>query len=277
MKQAKILIFGCSDVGTACALRLHRAGFSIVMAETARPADLYHSRTFSSAVFMGYRMLNGIKARTFANVQESGRIGVDATLHEFIKYQLAQREIALITLQNMGNSDSFPVDFAVITDPAAFNAAAANLTESAVCIAIGPPQPNCVYSIATDTVNFGQVVYPFMEQDQPQISPAEEPAQGAYTVKAPLEGVFTTMRAVNESVLERDELGRIDQIPILSPVSGRISGLLNSGMIIKAKTVFAEIASTHSEPVFHRIPKEAFCLAGAVLEAIMYHERLQSR
>ena len=63
----KVLIIGTNDNATACAQRLFRSGFAISMVSQNIPTDLYYFRNYSSIVPTGSRIINNIKAHTFAD------------------------------------------------------------------------------------------------------------------------------------------------------------------------------------------------------------------
>ena len=82
------------------------------------------------------------------------------------------------------------------------------------------------------------------------------------------------MKHINDHVQEKEELARINNIPILAPESGRLVGILNSGILVPGGTDFAEIAPFHSCAYGHLIPTDAWAIAGAVLEVILYDMNL---
>ena len=57
-----VLIRGAGDLASGIALRLHRAGFSIVMTETAQPTTVRRTVAFSDAVPNGSQTVEGITA-----------------------------------------------------------------------------------------------------------------------------------------------------------------------------------------------------------------------
>jgi len=95
-------------------------------------------------------------------------------------------------------------------------------------------------------------------------------------VRAPLEGVFTTNCMLDGWIHEKQELGRINDIPILSPLSGKITGLLNSGLIIPGGTAFAEVCPATKSISAKRISVQSYAMAGGVLEAILYDIQLEA-
>lgn len=273
-----VLIIGSGDIGTACALRLFHAGFRVIILESEQPLDIHHTRTFSEVAYLGYKAIQGVTARTIANVIESDDLQPDSTLTGFVRYQLTNREIAFIALPDASGLTELDISYAVVTQPEMETLIKAHLSESVKRIGFirALPDNSYHYAIAADDRHYGNVVYPFL-QDEISAQPEKTlPVENTYPVKAPIEGVFTTIRTVNEQIIERDEIGKINDIAILAPASGRLSGLLNSGIIIKAKTIFAEISLRRDNAHFHIIPKEAFCLAGGVLEAIMYDLKMNT-
>jgi len=271
-----ILIIGSSDIGTACALRLFRSGFGIILLEYGQPLDLHHHRTFSSAAYSGRKTIDEITARTAAGAMDSGLTEPDSDFKDFIRFQLKNREIPFITPQSKCKLNGLNCNYTIITDQGIYSAAKEFVPDGSKLIGFNDfdEEIGLDFLISCDPGYFGRVIYPSLKDTFTEEKKDKKEDEWPYLIRAPLEGVFVSSHSLSDRIFEKDEIGKIADIPILSPVSGRISGLLNSGIFVKAKTEFVEITALSSKNKDRTIPRSAFALAGGILEAILYDQRL---
>ncbi len=277
MKRLKIAVAGAGDLGTAVALRLFHSGFDVFIIAQNLPLDIYHARNFNQSLFTGFKRVEGVVARTLPGAIEKGDVEADISVKEFIHIQCANREIPVTLVQDLPTLKSEPVDYAVFSTEPLIDEVASVFEDSAVLIGFDSFQTTrqMQYLIGQQSDYTGRVLYPFVDQYQTWQEKTERLRKfGVHEIKAPLEGVFTATKEPDEPVSEREEIGRINDIPILSPAHGKISGILNSGLIVPAGTVFAEVCTNRQAPSARIIPAVNFNLAGGVLEAILYNEKL---
>ncbi len=272
MVSIHVLITGSDDLASATALRLFRAGFKVTLFVPNRPIDIHHTRTFSSAVYNGEKTIDEVVACTRSGSAARGDSTPETDLADFIEFTYANRQIPILTEEDLVKATALPFEYIFAADAGLFGNLPVRIKENSVIISKKGDNTasSSRYEICVDPVFLGQVLYPFNRDDFMDCGVPETTDGSKERVKAPLEGVFTTDAMVDTLVHEKQELGRINDIPILSPVSGKISGLLNSGMIIPAGTVFAEISSVTDPHPPKRISPASFSVAGAVLEAIMF-------
>jgi len=280
VKSQKVLVIGTSDFGTACALRLEFSGWQVVLIGRQIALDIYHTRTFTGGFFSGKKTINNVTAITQAGSIEQEETAPDMSLEDFVIHEVANRRIPLIEYSEFGAIKKLPFPYIVITDEAIWKNLLP-LTGEVEATTIGPngfTETNLTYRLADDDLFLGRVIYPFIEEDFAIKEPQEKRLgkEDKFQVKAPLEGVFTATKELDDAVLEREEIGKINEIPILSPEKGRLSGILNSGLIVPRNTVFAEIDTSPSVRSATVIPSKYFSLAGGVLEAILYDLHLNT-
>jgi len=273
----RIMILGAGDAGTAIALRLFRAGFEPFLVEEHIPRDLYHRRNFCQAVFSGSKTIGGLTARTLPGAIEKGDVPPDISVKKFINLQLANREIPVLSLDDLPLLKTGPPRFVVVARNLLWPPAAAHIADETVRIGWHSLEDaqQMHYLVADRLPYLGQVLYPFEDYfylNSEELSGKEN--SGKYKVKAPLEGVFTAVKNPGDTVQEKEEIGRINDIPILAPAHGKISGILSSGLIVPQAAVFAEIDIHPKAPPAALIPDKFFNIAGGVLEALLYHEHM---
>jgi xanthine dehydrogenase accessory factor len=278
VQKKNVCIIGSGTDGTACALRLFRAGFGIMIIEKSPPVDIYHHLTFSRAYFSGKRSIDGITARTLPGAIEAG-LEPDIQIKDFVDFQIKNREIALLTHEQVLFLKNIQIDYLVLTDSQVLADDIIHISNNTklICIGFNENVADCRYRIANDPVHFGQVLYPFLDDKAFSSKEINGTSESDNIIKAPLEGVFTTLKQVGDNIYEKDEAGRINDIPILSPFAGRITGLLNSGLFIQSKTIFAEVNPVKNIISTSVLPQSSFALAGGVLEAVIFDSLLDQQ
>ncbi|MEJ2054772.1 MAG: hypothetical protein P8X42_12700, partial [Calditrichaceae bacterium] len=166
MRKVRALVVGASDLGTACVLRLVRAGIKAVILEHDCPLDIYHSRSFSSAVFSGSKTIDGITAKTYARALDESNIQGDTTLSGFVDYTLQNREVPIVLASDKENIKRIAFNYIIISDAALFDELPQNLNESARLIGFHKTinTGKFSYTVCNALNFFGRVFYP-------QISP----------------------------------------------------------------------------------------------------------
>lgn len=66
-----VVIRGAGDIATGVALRLHRAGFRIVMLDIAEPTVIRRTVSFAQAIFDGEMQVEGVRAKKVATVRDA--------------------------------------------------------------------------------------------------------------------------------------------------------------------------------------------------------------
>ncbi len=273
--RANILILGAGDLGTACALRLFRAGFGVVIAEQQRPLDIHFHRTYNAAAYTGSKTIENIPARTFSYALESGMISNEQNPLDYLEFQLNNREIAYLVPPDFPYLKKARFDFLIVSDPALQKSVQPALNDRVTIITFThhtEAMPGH-YRIIYEEPHKGRVFYPFL-QDTFEMSDKSGRESETHLIRAPLEGVFIAEKSAGDFVHEKEVIGKIGDIPILAPQNGHLSGMLNSGILIDRGTVFAEIQPPAKETDSRAIPAAYFNLAGGVLEAVLYHQNL---
>jgi hypothetical protein len=95
-------------------------------------------------------------------------------------------------------------------------------------------------------------------------------SQSNFISHAPLEGVFISHNTIGDKIAEREEVGSINEIPILAPRNGLLSGLLHSGHFVKSHQPLFEIipAGTRID-LSKQTSVHCLAIAGGILEAIL--------
>lgn len=118
-----ILVKGAGDLATGTALRLYRAGFSVVMTDIAQPTAVRRTVAFSQCMYDGAVTVEGVTARKAADkaqaeaILAAGEIPVLADPEAHIRNELPFTVVvdAILAKRNLGTAmDDAPIVLALI-------------------------------------------------------------------------------------------------------------------------------------------------------------------
>ncbi|MHB2156060.1 hypothetical protein ACX8XN_16890 [Calditrichota bacterium GD2] len=267
MNWPVVAITGSGDEATAVAIRLFRAGFKIILVTQLKTVDLHFHRNFTRVIYAGQGKVEGVSALTFSQAFQQNLITEEQNLFDFMRFALNDRQIPVIFLEELKRGQTLPADYLVKISDSIYEKLKPFLNEKTRIIGFEKKQENDLW-VSRETALWGQVQYPFLDEKE-AAARAEKPRLQK-VIETPLEGVFIATKDINERVREREEIAKINDIPILSPYNGVISGMINSGAMVARHTPIVEITTGRVEINARWLPTEAFALAGGVLEAIMF-------
>ena len=98
-----------------------------------------------------------------------------------------------------------------------------------------------------------------------------------YTVervmRAPTDGIFTSIRKIGDLVEKGEEVGRVDKLSIASLISGVIRGLLKNGLAVRKGDKIGDVDPRRVPEYCFTISDKARAIGGGVLEAILSLQR----
>lgn len=282
-----VLIRGGGDLGTGVALRLHRAGWRVIITELAQPLVIRRAVAFASAIY-------------------DGSIEVEGTLGLRIHSDHLEREAGACWA-----ADQIPV----VVDPD--RVAAARLRPSAVIdaimaksntgtqidnapivVALGPgftAGVDCRAVIETQRGhNLGRVYYKGAAQPNTGI-PGNLGGQDAQrAVRAPVAGVFYAYRKIGDQLKAGEAIGRVITVDISltdsaawrlalidrdasqplgfvikTGIDGVLRGVLHDGLMVTAHTKLADVDPRAAVEYCFTVSDKSWAVGGGVLEAVM--------
>ncbi len=263
-----ILIIGDNDAASACALRLFRAGFSICMVGWKTSFDLFSFRNFSLALQQGSKSIENVKALSFADFIFHNTSSIDLSINHFIEFTVQNREISILSEDDISLTDFQMFTFCVNCNDDLFEMIEPRLRIP--IISCGEEEKaQADYYVGTSGNYLGRVKYPFLE-----LKDEHKYKDDRIFVYSPVEGVFIPEKYPGDFVKKNEKIATIGQTDIFCTSSGYILGAVNSGVIIaKDKEIFC-IARNPITGDISEIPPKYFSIAGGVLEAILFHSKL---
>ncbi len=265
-KNNLVLIRGGGDLATGVALRLHRAGIKIVIAELAQPLAVRRAVSFSEAVYEGSHTVEGVKSRLVEADQLSGAIEAD--------------EIPIIIDPNADILSNPPIlQFSVVIDARLIktppNPLPANVP---LHIGLGPGFTaglDCHAVIETRRSHTLGRVY-WTGTTQPDSGePEGDPRR---VLRAPEEGVIMGLKKIGDQVEEGERLTVIsDRYSVISPFRGVLRGLIRDGLHVTKFLKIGDVDARGDAGACFLVSDKALAIGGGALEAILSRKEIREK
>jgi xanthine dehydrogenase accessory factor len=251
------VIKGAGDLATGVALRLHRAGFLVVMTEIAQPTPVRRTVAFAEAVYDGSSVVEGVECLLAGEPAEAlavvgtGRVAVlvdpEGTVVPALRPPLLVD--AIIAKRNVGTA---------ISDAPAVVALGPGFTAGVDCHAV-------VETMRGHTL--GRVLYEGEAIPNTGI-PGEIGGKGAERViRAPRAGVFEAVRNIGDYVAAGEPVGYVDGEPVRANIEGVLRGLLRSGLAVTPGFKTGDVDPRAEREHCFTASDKALAVGGGVLEA----------
>lgn len=259
-----VLVRGIGDVGSAVAISLFRAGYSVAVHDGPTPATPRRGMAFADAIFDGSAALDGVVAKRFDSF---GAIA-DA---------MGRRELLPVTALPFADIVA-AMGWAVLVDARLRKRSnpERQIGLAALTIGLGPnfiAGENVDLAIET---SWGDRLGAVITQG-PTMALAGEPRPIAGVsrerfVYAPVGGCFETTAGIGDPVSEGQPVARIDNTTLCAPLAGTIRGLTHNGVLVRAAAKVIEIDPRGDPSAAFGMGERPKRIAEGVCRAIAQHE-----
>ena len=260
-----ILLRGGGDLGSGIALRLHRAGFSLVIVELDKPLAVRRTVSFSEAVYDGMQTVEGVTARLVSADQ--------------IQVTREAGEIPILVDPNADILRNPKYDFRAVIDARLMKSQPQPLPVSvALHIGLGPgfrAGRDCDAVIETQRGHtLGRVYWegePLPDTGQPDNDPRR-------VLRAPCAGVLFAHVDIGDRVEEGQLIAEIEEqqssienrkSKIVSPFNGMLRGLIRPGVEVKRGMKIGDVDERGDASYCYLVSDKALAVGGGVLEALL--------
>ncbi len=230
-----ILVCGIGETASAVARCLHAEGYVVALYRATAPLMLRRRMNLSDAWHDGSASLDGVEAR---------RADVNA------EFQLALRTRKFIPLLRGRYSDAlarWPWDAIVAAredrEPATLSPDDAELT-----IGLGAgfrADRDCHLVVETEGPDPGAI----RRKGEATEKLTRRATDAPHLVPAPASGLFRADLSIGAAVQPGATLGFMGDTPVLSPIAGRVLGILRKEQAVVEGAPVAELAPSHATPV----------------------------
>ena len=258
-----VVIRGAGDIATGIAVRLIRAGLSVVLLDTAHPTAIRRSVAFSEAILNGRTIvedLEAVRAQDAAEalrVLESGCVPVLADPAGTVIAQLGPDAVvdAVLAKRNLGTTiDMAPVVVGV----------GPGFTAGTDCNAVVETQRGHtlgrVYLEGSALPNTG--------------TPGTIAGIGSERVlRAPADGLFRAISAIGDHVEANEMVGEVltedGPVPMLASIRGVLRGILPDNTKVHRGMKSGDIDPRDDPSYCRTVSDKALAVGGGVLEAVL--------
>jgi xanthine dehydrogenase accessory factor len=251
------LIKGAGDLASGVALCLTRAGYSVVMTETALPTVVRRTVAFAEAVYEGRVHVEGVE-------------GVLATGEESVADLLSRGLLPVIVDPDARRRHQLRPDLLVDAIMAKRNLGT-HISDAPAVVALGPGffagrDAHAVIETMRGAT-LGQVITRGEALPNTGI-PAERSGFGMERVlRSPREGVFVPLRQIGERVQKGEVVGLVDHTPVVSRLDGIIRGMLREGLRVTTGFKLGDVDPEATLRDCYLVSDKAFSIGSGVLRA----------
>jgi xanthine dehydrogenase accessory factor len=282
------LIRGGGDLATGVALRLHRAGWRVLITELSQPLMIRRTVAFATAIYEGSIEVEGtigeriVEASAADRVWQADRIPVlvDPDRSAAVSLHPIALIDAIMAKANMGTQ----------------------IVDAPIVIALGPGFTagiDCHAVIETQRGhNLGRVYYEGSAAPNTGMPGTVGGEDALRAIRTPVAGVFYGQRKIGERVKAGEVLGRIITVDvsltdsaawrlastdrdasqplgivIKTKIDGVLRGILHDGLKVPAHTKIADVDPRGETEYCFTVSDKSWAVGGAALEAVLYLQR----
>ena len=255
-----VLIKGAGDLATGTAVRLHRAGFRVVMTDIARPTAVRRTVAFCQCMYDGTAQVEGIAARRVETAEEAaacltaGEVPVLADPEARIRSELPFDALvdAILAKRNLGTA---------ITDAPVVIGIGPGFTAGADCHAV-------VETMRGHTL--GRVIYEGSALPNTDIPGLIGGYAGERVLRAPADGIFHQLLDIGAEVKAGDVAGEVNGLPMRCTIDGVVRGILPEGTPVHQGMKSGDVDPRCRPEYCTTASDKALAVGGGVLEAILH-------
>ena len=255
-----VVIRGAGDLATGIALRLHRAGYQIVMTDLPAPTSIRRTVCFSEAIRLGEMTVEDISARKAETPEEA--------------LTLAQSGIVAVLADPTGACIPTLRPGAMVDAILAKKNLGTALTDAPVVIGVGPGFTvgiDCHAAVETMRGHtLGRAIYQGSALPNTNIPGLVGGYAGERVLRAPADGVFTRILDIGDEVQPGDIAGTVNGQPMKCTIGGVVRGILPSGTPVHLGMKSGDVDPRCKPEYCTTASDKALAVGGGALEAILH-------
>lgn len=253
-----VIVRGGGDLASGVIARLHRSGWRVIVLEIERPSVIRRTASFAEAIYSSETTIEDIKAVRIDSIKEA--------------FALLDRHIVPILVDGEGASIKEVGPLCVVDAIMAKRNISTRISDAPLVVALGPgftAGVDCNYVIETMRGhNLGRIIAAGSAEPNtgtPGLVAGHDKNRVLHSPKA---GIFESDRSIGELVKEGDIIATVDGEPIVAKISGKLRGLLMSGLPTTEHFKVADIDPRGVDADHTTISEKAYAIGGAVLEVL---------
>ncbi len=254
-----VLIRGGGDLGSGVALRLHRAGFHVAIAELEQPLMVRRAVAFGEAVYSGTHRVEEVQALRASGPEEAGEA-------------LANRHIPVLVDPDLSIARAICPDVIVDAIMNKLNTAT-TIRDAPLVIALGPgfeAGVDCHVVIETERGHWlGRVIWEGSAAPDSGEPGTLAGQSNTRVLRAPCDGILQGLREIGDRVESGEVVATVGGEPVYCRLAGVLRGLARSGLQVTRGLKIGDVDPRAEHAFCFTVSDKALAIGGGVLEAIL--------
>jgi xanthine dehydrogenase accessory factor len=259
-----VLIRGGGDLATGVAVRVHRAGFPVVVLEIEKPLAVRRLVAMAEAVYAGRVVVEGIEGRLAASPEEVSSLLKAGVIPVLVDAKAASTSILHPSVVVDGRMRKAPSELALGSVP--------------LIIGLGPgfeAGVDCHAVIETRRGHhLGRVLWQGQASADTRIPEAVEGYAVDRVLRAPRGGVMRGLVSIGDLVRQGAPLAELGGETVRAPFDGAMRGLLHDGLTVEKGMKIGDLDPRREARFCREVSDKALAVGGAALEAILSRAEL---
>lgn len=255
----KILVRGGGDLASGVAVRLHRAGWQVVVAELPQPLAVRRYVSFAQAVYDGSITIEGVTGERVSGLDEAQVVLENGRLPVIVDAELT-------ILQ--GFAPHVLVDGRMRKKQPETGIGAA-----ALVIGLGPgfsAGKDCHAVVETNRGPFlGRVIWEGQAQEDTGQPERVGNYRGERVLRAPGGGIIDPMVEIGAHVRRGEVIARVGGEPVTAAFDGVLRGLAHGGLTVHKGEKIGDVDPRDDARLCWMVSDKSLSVGGGVLEAIL--------
>jgi xanthine dehydrogenase accessory factor len=266
-----VLIRGGGDLASGVALRLHRVGLEVLIAELPQPLVVRRLVSFAEAVYRDQFTVEGVTAQLVQNVE-----GIQSALDSGKIPVIVDPDAALLKSPILwgGLEPKIVIDARMNKRPPGLSISAADFI-----VGLGPgfiPGENCHAAIETNRGHhLGRVLWTGSPQSDTGIPEAVARRQADRVLRAPADGILVAYAEICDQIQSGQIIAEVSNQSVRAPFKGVLRGLLHPGLRVVRGLKIGDLDPRNDPRYCTLVSDKSLAVGGGVLEAILSRSELR--
>jgi xanthine dehydrogenase accessory factor len=255
--RPRAVVKGAGDLATGVALRLHRAGFAVVMTEIARPTVVRRTVSFAQAVYEGGTSVEGTRAVCV------GLTGIEGAL--------AQSAVPVVVAEQAGEVLAATEPVLLVDAIIAKRNLSTRIDDAPAVVALGPGfEAGFDVHAVVETKrghDLGRVFYEGFAHENTGIPGDIGGYSWQRVLRAPRAGAWRAAAEIGDVVEAGAVVGHVGDEPVRAGLAGVVRGLLYPGLDVTEGFKLGDVDPRGDPARCFTVSDKARAVGGGVLEA----------
>jgi len=287
MNNNLVIVRGGGDIASGIIHKLYRCGFDVLVLETDKPTSIRREVCFSEAIYEKIKIVENVRCIRIDNtlIKENDLLREEDIL---IKEGISTKVDVLEQIKECFNKKIIPImidksgeiieklkPLVVVDSILAKKNIGTNKSMAPITIGVGPGfnAPNDV-SCVVETMrghDLGKIIFDGCALKNTGIPGSINGVSKDRVIYSKKAGTIRHVKNIGDIVKKNEIIAYIDESEVLASIDGVLRGMIRDFLVVKDNFKIADIDPRLDEVKnCYTISDKARCIAGSVLEAILY-------